>query len=133
MSLFIRTGNQFSVSFSWDVHPKLSQILSILFFPVDVLKVLEDGDLQTLGLLDYDKRLQHSFTAHPKVDPFTGKALTLLHIRNCGGKSFILGLVYQEKCSPLATRIHPLISHTELSRRMVICMTQYLLQYQNQL
>jgi hypothetical protein len=38
----------------------------------DVVKVLEDGDLQTLGLLDYDKRLKHSFTAHPKVDPFTG-------------------------------------------------------------
>uniref|UniRef100_A0A0E0BVS7 carotenoid 9,10-dioxygenase n=1 Tax=Oryza glumipatula TaxID=40148 RepID=A0A0E0BVS7_9ORYZ len=36
-----------------------------------VVKVLEDGDLQTLGLLDYDKRLKHSFTAHPKVDPFT--------------------------------------------------------------
>ncbi|XP_024025901.1 carotenoid 9,10(9',10')-cleavage dioxygenase 1 [Morus notabilis] len=40
------------------------------------LKVLEDGDLQTLGLLDYDKRLQHSFTAHPKVDPFTGEMFT---------------------------------------------------------
>ncbi|XP_024025912.1 carotenoid 9,10(9',10')-cleavage dioxygenase 1 isoform X1 [Morus notabilis] len=37
-----------------------------------VLKVLEDGDLETLGMLDYDKRLQHSFTAHPKIDPFTG-------------------------------------------------------------
>ncbi|KAJ1697401.1 hypothetical protein LUZ63_005913 [Rhynchospora breviuscula] len=41
-----------------------------------VVKVLEDGDLQTLGLLDYDKRLQHSFTAHPKVDPFTGEMFT---------------------------------------------------------
>ena len=39
----------------------------------DAVKVLEDGDLQTLGMLDYDKRLSHSFTAHPKVDPFTGK------------------------------------------------------------
>ncbi|KAL3622517.1 Dixin [Castilleja foliolosa] len=36
------------------------------------VKVLEDGDLQTIGLLDYDKRLAHSFTAHPKVDPVTG-------------------------------------------------------------
>uniref|UniRef100_I1LVC9 carotenoid 9,10-dioxygenase n=1 Tax=Glycine max TaxID=3847 RepID=I1LVC9_SOYBN len=35
------------------------------------IKVFEDGDLQTLGMLDYDKRLGHSFTAHPKVDPFT--------------------------------------------------------------
>ncbi|XP_057524031.1 carotenoid 9,10(9',10')-cleavage dioxygenase [Amaranthus tricolor] len=41
-----------------------------------VLRVLEDGDLQTLGLLDYDKRLNHSFTAHPKVDPFTGEMFT---------------------------------------------------------
>ena len=52
--------------------------LKILFWLYeDVLKVLEDGDLQTLGLLDYDKRLTHSFTAHPKVDPFTGKSPSL--------------------------------------------------------
>ncbi|KAG5222992.1 carotenoid 9,10(9',10')-cleavage dioxygenase [Salix suchowensis] len=41
-----------------------------------VVKVMEDGDLHTLGLLDYDKRLKHSFTAHPKVDPFTGEMFT---------------------------------------------------------
>ena len=41
------------------------------------LKVLEDGDLQALGMLDYDKRLTHSFTAHPKVDPFTGKDILI--------------------------------------------------------
>ncbi|KAF9665715.1 hypothetical protein SADUNF_Sadunf16G0152500 [Salix dunnii] len=41
-----------------------------------VVKVMEDGDLQTLGLLDYDKRLKHPFTAHPKVDPFTGEMFT---------------------------------------------------------
>ncbi|GMH30645.1 hypothetical protein Nepgr_032488 [Nepenthes gracilis] len=41
-----------------------------------ILRVLEDGDLQTLGLHDYDKRLSHSFTAHPKVDPFTGEMFT---------------------------------------------------------
>ncbi|XP_042061398.1 carotenoid 9,10(9',10')-cleavage dioxygenase-like [Salvia splendens] len=40
------------------------------------IKVLEDGDLQTIGMLDYDKRLSHSFTAHPKVDPFTGEMFT---------------------------------------------------------
>ncbi|KAG9449437.1 hypothetical protein H6P81_009402 [Aristolochia fimbriata] len=40
------------------------------------IKVLEDGDLQTLGLLDYDKRLSHSFTAHPKVDPYTDEMFT---------------------------------------------------------
>ncbi|WZZ18346.1 hypothetical protein YC2023_111435 [Brassica napus] len=42
----------------------------------DVIKVLEDGDLQTLGMIDYDKRLTHSFTAHPKVDPVTGEMFT---------------------------------------------------------
>ncbi|RYQ95756.1 hypothetical protein Ahy_B08g091105 isoform B [Arachis hypogaea] len=42
----------------------------------DAIKVFEDGDLQTLGLMDYDKRLDHSFTAHPKVDPFTGEMFT---------------------------------------------------------
>ncbi|RID47925.1 hypothetical protein BRARA_I04483 [Brassica rapa] len=41
-----------------------------------VIKVLEDGDLQTLGMIDYDKRLTHSFTAHPKVDPVTGEMFT---------------------------------------------------------
>nr|XP_010931015.1 LOW QUALITY PROTEIN: carotenoid 9,10(9',10')-cleavage dioxygenase [Elaeis guineensis] len=41
-----------------------------------VVKVLEDGDLQTLGMLDYDKRLTHPFTAHPKVDPFTDEMFT---------------------------------------------------------
>ncbi|CAN4110360.1 unnamed protein product [Withania somnifera] len=40
------------------------------------LTVLEDGDLRTLGMLDYDKRLAHSFTAHPKVDPVTGEMFT---------------------------------------------------------
>ncbi|KAL0425621.1 UNVERIFIED_CONTAM: Carotenoid 9,10(9',10')-cleavage dioxygenase 1 [Sesamum radiatum] len=40
------------------------------------IKVLEDGDLQTIGMLDYDKRLAHSFTAHPKVDPLTGEMFT---------------------------------------------------------
>ncbi|XP_078436385.1 carotenoid 9,10(9',10')-cleavage dioxygenase-like [Wolffia australiana] len=41
-----------------------------------VVRVLEDGDLQTIGLLDYDKRLVHNFTAHPKVDPFTDEMFT---------------------------------------------------------
>ncbi|KAF9665712.1 hypothetical protein SADUNF_Sadunf16G0152200 [Salix dunnii] len=46
-----------------------------------VVKVMEDGDLQTLGLLDYDKRLKHSFTAHPKVDPYTGEMFTFGYSR----------------------------------------------------
>ncbi|KAE9590460.1 Carotenoid 9,10(9',10')-cleavage dioxygenase 1 [Lupinus albus] len=40
------------------------------------IKVFEDGDLQTLGMIDYDKRLAHPFTAHPKVDPLTGEMFT---------------------------------------------------------
>ncbi|KAI3943739.1 hypothetical protein MKW98_004244 [Papaver atlanticum] len=41
-----------------------------------VLRILEDGDLQTVGVLDYGKRLEHPFTAHPKIDSFTGKMFT---------------------------------------------------------
>lgn len=41
-----------------------------------VIRVLEDGDLQTIGYLDYEKRLTHPFTAHPKVDPVTGELFT---------------------------------------------------------
>ncbi|KAF5752656.1 carotenoid cleavage dioxygenase 1 family protein [Tripterygium wilfordii] len=44
-----------------------------------VVKVMEDGDLQTLGMLDYDKRLQHNFTAHPKIDPLTGEMFTFCY------------------------------------------------------
>lgn len=51
--------------------------IAVLFptYCTDVIKVLEDGDLQTIGMLDYDKRLSHSFTAHPKVDPITGNGI----------------------------------------------------------
>ncbi|KAI3934975.1 hypothetical protein MKW98_009894 [Papaver atlanticum] len=41
-----------------------------------VLKILEDGDLKTLGMLDFDRRLKHPFTAHPKIDSFTGEMFT---------------------------------------------------------
>ncbi|PHU12674.1 hypothetical protein BC332_19604 [Capsicum chinense] len=44
----------------------------------NVVKILEDGDLQTLGMLDYNKRLQHSFTAHSKVDPVTDLPIILI-------------------------------------------------------
>lgn len=54
--------------------------------PTDRIKVLEDGDLVTVGLEDFDKRLQHSFAAHPKIDPVTGtpctKGAVLLHFCN---------------------------------------------------
>ncbi|GAB2244326.1 hypothetical protein Droror1_Dr00024454 [Drosera rotundifolia] len=38
-----------------------------------VLNVLRNGDVETLGILDYDGKLSQPFTAHPKVDPFTGE------------------------------------------------------------
>ncbi|XP_024518892.1 carotenoid 9,10(9',10')-cleavage dioxygenase 1 isoform X2 [Selaginella moellendorffii] len=37
------------------------------------IRMLEDGNLETIGVLDYDKRLSHAVTAHPKVDPVTGE------------------------------------------------------------
>ncbi|PHT87377.1 hypothetical protein T459_09483 [Capsicum annuum] len=40
----------------------------------NVVKVLKDGDLQTIGMLDYNKRLQHFFTSHLKVDSVTANA-----------------------------------------------------------
>ncbi|KAL0397574.1 UNVERIFIED_CONTAM: Carotenoid 9,10(9',10')-cleavage dioxygenase, partial [Sesamum calycinum] len=49
------------------------ELPNCFIFHNDAIKVLEDGDLQTIGMLDYDKRLAHTFTAHPKVDPFTGE------------------------------------------------------------
>ncbi|KAK6933811.1 Carotenoid oxygenase [Dillenia turbinata] len=55
----------------------------------DVVEVLEDGELQTIGLLDYDKRLAQSFTAHPKVDPFTGNNPLTLDIKP--GEMFTFG------------------------------------------
>jgi carotenoid cleavage dioxygenase-like enzyme len=41
-----------------------------------VLRVLEDGDIETASRLDYDKKLNHAFTAHPKIDPKTGEMFT---------------------------------------------------------
>lgn len=40
------------------------------------IRVLEDGDLETLGRVDYGAQLDHPFTAHPKVDPVTGEMFT---------------------------------------------------------
>jgi carotenoid cleavage dioxygenase-like enzyme len=37
------------------------------------IKVLENGDLQTVGIEDYGQKLNHPFTAHPKIDPVTGE------------------------------------------------------------
>jgi carotenoid cleavage dioxygenase-like enzyme len=38
----------------------------------DAIRVLEDGDLETVGQEDYGGKLTNNFTAHPKIDPVTG-------------------------------------------------------------
>lgn len=43
----------------------------------DSIKVLEDGDFQTVGLEDYEHKLKHPFTAHPKIDSVTGMQTSL--------------------------------------------------------
>ncbi|CAK9212803.1 unnamed protein product [Sphagnum troendelagicum] len=37
------------------------------------IRVLEDGDLETIGQEDYGGKLTNNFTAHPKIDPVTGE------------------------------------------------------------
>jgi carotenoid cleavage dioxygenase len=41
-----------------------------------IIKVLEDGDLETIGRESYEGRLGPSMTAHPKTDPVTGELFT---------------------------------------------------------
>lgn len=41
-----------------------------------VVRVHEDGDFETVSRLDYDNKLDHPFTAHPKIDPVTGEMFT---------------------------------------------------------
>ena len=38
------------------------------------MRVLCDGILETMQRYDYNGKLEHCFTAHPKVDPDSGKA-----------------------------------------------------------
>ncbi|KAL2611010.1 hypothetical protein R1flu_022702 [Riccia fluitans] len=40
------------------------------------VRILEEGDLETVGRLDYEKELNHNFTAHPKIDPDSGEMFT---------------------------------------------------------
>lgn len=42
----------------------------------DIIKVMEDGDLETIGRESYEGRLGPSMTAHPKLDPVTGTHLS---------------------------------------------------------
>jgi carotenoid cleavage dioxygenase-like enzyme len=43
-----------------------------MVFGTDAIRVLEDGDLETVGQEDYGGKLNNNFTAHPKIDPVTG-------------------------------------------------------------
>jgi hypothetical protein len=44
----------------------------IAYLTADAIRILEDGELETAARLDYDNKLDHAFTAHPKLDPDTG-------------------------------------------------------------
>jgi len=48
-----------------------------LFLDVDIIKVLEDGDLETMGRESYEGRLGPAMTAHPKLDPVTGNLTSI--------------------------------------------------------
>jgi carotenoid cleavage dioxygenase-like enzyme len=41
-----------------------------------LVQMHDDGDLETIGRYDYDQKLNHAFTAHPKIDPDTGEMFT---------------------------------------------------------
>ncbi|CAM6107157.1 unnamed protein product [Calypogeia fissa] len=41
-----------------------------------IVHIHEDGNLETVGRYDYDQKLNHPFTAHPKIDPVTGEMFT---------------------------------------------------------
>eukprot|EP01113_Clastostelium_recurvatum_P020407 TRINITY_DN2419_c0_g1_i6.p1 TRINITY_DN2419_c0_g1~~TRINITY_DN2419_c0_g1_i6.p1 ORF type:complete len:367 (-),score=68.12 TRINITY_DN2419_c0_g1_i6:13-1113(-) len=44
--------------------------------PPTLIKILEDGNLETKGLYDYQGKFAHrAFTAHPKICPITGEAM----------------------------------------------------------
>ena len=106
----------------------------LLFVCTDVIKVLKDGDLQTLGMIDYDKKLTHSFTAHPKVDPVTGKSsIFLWETRATLSVDPWWPVSVQVKCLHLAIRICHHISYTEWSQKMVLCKTLSQLLYLSQL
>ncbi len=51
---------------------KLMTLGSWMVLGTDAIRVLEDGDLETVGQEDYGGKLTNNFTAHPKIDPVTG-------------------------------------------------------------
>jgi carotenoid cleavage dioxygenase-like enzyme len=53
-----------------------------MVFGTDAIRVLEDGDLETVGQEDYGGKLTNNFTAHPKIDPVTGlQLIQIFHSR----------------------------------------------------
>ncbi len=44
-----------------------------MLLPLPQLRVACEGVVETLGRMGFEGKLQHSFTAHPKVDPKTGE------------------------------------------------------------
>ena len=43
--------------------------------PMELFVSEKDSQVQTLGANDYDGKLHHPFTAHPRVCPFTGEMM----------------------------------------------------------
>eukprot|EP01113_Clastostelium_recurvatum_P047688 TRINITY_DN8548_c0_g1_i1.p1 TRINITY_DN8548_c0_g1~~TRINITY_DN8548_c0_g1_i1.p1 ORF type:complete len:545 (+),score=130.31 TRINITY_DN8548_c0_g1_i1:37-1635(+) len=39
------------------------------------VKILKDGEMETMGIYDYKGKLSHNFTAHPKLDTKTGEVM----------------------------------------------------------
>ncbi|KAG9143380.1 hypothetical protein Leryth_025391 [Lithospermum erythrorhizon] len=60
------------------------------------INVLENKDLYTLGINNYNKRLGHSLNPHPKKDPITGE-LFILGSSNTLPVSEDFGVVSQER------------------------------------
>jgi hypothetical protein len=52
------------------MHECLGRVIARMIL-ADIIKVLEDGDLETVGREDYGT-LADRLTAHPKIDPVTG-------------------------------------------------------------
>jgi carotenoid cleavage dioxygenase-like enzyme len=53
------------------MHECLGRVIARMIL-ADIIKVLEDGDLETVGREDYGT-LADRLTAHPKIDPVTGE------------------------------------------------------------
>ena len=47
------------------------------------MHIMADGALQTVGAYSYGGKLRHPFTAHPKIDPKTGKTCTEPNKQHC--------------------------------------------------